>query len=264
MSRQLAAGRLAGRGCVVTGASGIAAAAARRFVEEGADVFVVSRDAKECAELGLPHAVADLAVEDDAVGALDAAADALVRIDALFAVAGGSGRRFGDGPLHEVTLDAWQATMALNATPAFLAARESVRRMLSQRPDTDGQRGSVVLTSSVLAFDPAPNHFATHAYAAAKAAIIGLTKAAAAAYAGEGVRVNALAPGAVDTPMSGRAASDAETAAYLREKQPLTRGMLQAADVAEAAVYLCSRESRSVTGQTLTVDGGWTVRGDRR
>ena len=73
-----------------------------------------------------------------------------------------------------------------------------------------------------------------------------------------------MAPATVATPMSQRAAADADTMAFLRSKQPLSSGMLDVEDVADAAVYLCSRESRRVTGQTLTVDGGWTVRRDVR
>ena len=76
----------------------------QRFVAEGADVFVVSVDADECAALGLPHAVADLSDEPSAVAGFGAAREALGRIDAVFAVAGGSGRRFGDGRLHEIPL----------------------------------------------------------------------------------------------------------------------------------------------------------------
>ena len=79
---------------------------------------------------------------------------------------------------------------ALNATPRFLAARESVRWMLDQEPDEDGVRGSVVLMSSVSALDPAPEYFGTQAYAAAKASILGLAKIAAAYYVGRGIRVS--------------------------------------------------------------------------
>ncbi len=259
MSRQLD-----GRGCVVTGASGIAAAAVRRFRAEGAAVVVIGKVADECAALGEPYAVADLSDEHQAVAAFATARDELGRLDALFAVAGGSGRRIGDGPLHDVSAAAWDGTLAMNATPAFLAAREALRWMLDQPADDDGERGSIVLTASVLAFDPAPTHFATHAYAAAKAAIIGLARATAATYVADGIRVNVIAPGLVATPMAARAAADPAVMAFAAGKQPLAGGMLAADDVVDAAVYLCGRASRRVTGQTLAVDGGWTVRGEAR
>src|SRR5688572_10695613 len=126
MSRQLAegTGRLAGRRCVITGSTGMAGAAARRFRAEGADVFVISVDA------------------------FAAARAKLGRLDGVFAVAGGSGRRAGDGPLHDVPLAGWDATMALNATTTFLAMREALRWMIDQPADEDKQRGSIVLMSS--------------------------------------------------------------------------------------------------------------------
>ena len=175
-------------------------------------------------------------------------------------MAGGSGRRLGDGPVHELSLAAWEGTLALNATPAFLAAREALRAMLDQAPRALGDpRRRLVLMSSVLALDPTPTLFATHAYAAAKAATIGLVRTMAATYAEHGIRVNALAPSLVRTPMSTRAAADAASVAFAERRQPLTGGFLDAADVTEAAVYLCCDESRAVTGQVLAVDGGWTV-----
>jgi NAD(P)-dependent dehydrogenase (short-subunit alcohol dehydrogenase family) len=241
----------------------MAGAAARRFADEGAEVFVISIDADEHAG-DIPHAVADLRDEDATVAAFVAARDALPRLDAVFAVAGGSGRRFGDGPLHDVSLAAWDTTLALNTTTCFLATREALRWMTDQPADDDGQRGSIVLMGSVTAFDPSPRWFATHAYAAAKAAVVGLMRTTAGYYAGHGIRVNAIAPATVATPMAARAAGDAATVEHLQRKQPLAHGLLDPADVAETALFLCSRESRMITGQTIDVDAGWGVRGDEK
>ena len=113
--------------------------------------------------------------------------------------------------------------------------------------------------TSVLATHPAPELFATHAYAAAKGAEISLTRAMAAYYAKDGVRVNAIAPGLVRTPMSERAFNDPRSSEYTARKQPLAGGFLSPESVAHSATYLLSDESEHVTGQILEVDGGWNV-----
>jgi NAD(P)-dependent dehydrogenase (short-subunit alcohol dehydrogenase family) len=81
----------------------------------------------------------------------------------------------------------------------------------------------------------------------------------AAAYVADGIRVNLLQPGLTDTPMAARAATDPATMAYATRKQPLTGPLIDPADIARAAIFFLSDESRAITGQTLAVDGGWSV-----
>lgn len=260
--------RLRGRGVIVTGATGIAAASARLFAAEGARVVVVSRTEDHCRALveaitasggQASFEVADLTRAPEAAAAVASACQALGRVDGLFNVAGGSGRRQGDGPLHELTAEGWDATMRLNATSHVIASAPVLRVMLAQAPDADGIRGAIVNMGSVLASSPAPGLFATHAYAAAKGAILALTLASAAYYAPRGIRINAVSPALTVSRMSERAASDPATVAFAQRKQPLSAGFLPAEDVAAAALYLLSPESRSVSGQVLVVDGGWTI-----
>ncbi len=259
---------LAGRVILVTGASGIAGAGARMFATQGARVFIASRTGEKCAALAdeviaaggvCSWAQADLTVEEDANLALDACVDRFGRVDGLFAVAGGSGRRFGDGPIHEMSLTGWEETLRLNGHPAFLAARNAVRAMRIQEPNESGTRGAIVIVSSVLATHPVPSHFATHAYAAVKGAEISLTTAMASYYAGDGIRVNAIAPGLIRTPMAERAAEDPVIVAYAARKQPLAGGLIEAGEVAAAGAFLLGDRSRQITGQVLAVDGGWSV-----
>jgi NAD(P)-dependent dehydrogenase (short-subunit alcohol dehydrogenase family) len=249
--------RLEGMKIVVTGAGGISAAGARSVDAEGGQIFVISMDEEQCSMLtasieGSAYAVADLADEDQTVAAFEAAREHLGEIDGLFAVAGGSGRQHGDGVLHEMSLDAWSGTFHMNGDPMFLSAREAIRAM-------QGRGGSVVLVGSVLATRPVPGMFATHAYASVKGAAISLATTLASFYAPQGIRVNVVAPGLVDTPMAVRAADDPAILAYASKKQPLAGGMIDPEDVARAAVFLLSEDSSQITGQVIAVDGGWSV-----
>jgi NAD(P)-dependent dehydrogenase (short-subunit alcohol dehydrogenase family) len=261
-------GRFDGRVAVVTGSTGMAASAARALAAEGARVFVASRTAGHARDLAdeirsaggaSGWVAADLTVEGAVEAAVDSCVDAFGRVDLFYSVAGISGRRYGDGPLHEMTLAGWQTVLAANATSQFLVCRAVVRRMLAQHPRPDGTRGAILLMSSTLATDPAPAHFATHAYAASKGAIDAFTRAVAAYYAPDAIRVNAIAPGLVATPMSARAQGDPAILTYLARKQPLAGGPIAADAITDAALFLLSDAARMVTGQVVRVDGGWSV-----
>jgi NAD(P)-dependent dehydrogenase (short-subunit alcohol dehydrogenase family) len=175
-------------------------------------------------------------------------------LDALYHVAGISGRRHGDGPLHECTDEGWQATLDANLKSTFLTNRAAVRRLLAQATG-----GAILNMASVLGYAPSPRYFGTCAYAATKGGILALSRLAAAQYAAQGIRVNVVAPGLIDTPMSTRAVSDPAIQHYLRSKQPLAGGPGRPEDCADAAVFLCSDAARFITGAVLPVDGGWGV-----
>ena len=122
----------------------------------------------------------------------------------------------------------------------------------------DAGGGAIVTLGSVLGLVGGDADFDTHAYAASKAGIVGLTRAVAVRYAADGVRANVVAPGLIATEMSRRAQNDPRIRARLPELQPLTGDLGRPEDVAEAALYLARAEF--VTGTVLVVDGGWTAR----
>jgi NAD(P)-dependent dehydrogenase (short-subunit alcohol dehydrogenase family) len=261
-------GRFAGRTVLVTGSTGMAASAARAIAAEGGSVFLVSRTpehldaltARIRAEGGqaASHA-ADLRREDEVEGAFAAFDSAFGRLDAVYSVAGISGRRFGDGPVHQASLEGWETVLAANATSQFLVARAAIRRMLAQEPDGAWNSGALLLMSSTLATHPAPAYFGTHAYAASKGLIDALTRSLAAMYAPDGIRVNAVAPALIATPMSVRAQEDPAILEYLAVRQPLAGGPIDADAVTATALHLLSADASMVTGQVVAVDGGWTV-----
>lgn len=248
---------------VVTGAgSGIGAAIARAFSKEGARVILWDVDLKAAEEIrqtcASPSMAACMQVDvTDPVQVEEAfrqVIDHYHHLDALVNVAGGSGRRWGDGPVDTCTLEGWQKTLDLNLNSLFYCCKFAVKAMLPQR------KGAIVVISSVLGLVGGDEDFATHAYAASKGAAISLTRSIAAFYAPHGIRANVICPGLIATPMSQRAQQSPAIRSRLAELQPLTADFGQPEDVAGAAVYLASDAARFVTGAVLTVDGGWTAR----
>jgi NAD(P)-dependent dehydrogenase (short-subunit alcohol dehydrogenase family) len=246
---------------VVGGTTGIGLSAARAFIKEGARVIVVGRNPEnaKAAQNSLGKSsfalVADAIDLSTATRAIDVALRKFRAFHGLYHVAGGSGRRMGDGPLHELTDDGWRATIDLNLTSLMYSNRAAIRQFLAQRSG-----GTILNMSSVLGCAPSPKYFATHAYAAAKSAVFGFTKSIAAYYSRQNIRCNVIAPAVVETPMARRAAGDQEILAFIKTKQPLDGGRIgYTSDLDAAAVYFMSDASNFTTGQILAVDGGWSI-----
>jgi len=247
---------------IMGGTTGLGLSAAKAFVSQGARIVVVGRNPDSCDEaqkqLGSQVAAAiqgDASQPATAKKAIHRAISHFGSFDGLYHVAGGSGRKYGDGPLHELTVEGWNKTFELNLTSLMLSNQAAVQQFLKQKTG-----GTILNVGSVLGYSPSPKYFTTHAYAATKSAIIGFTKSIAAYYAKDNIRVNILAPALVETPMSQRASQDDVILNFVKTKQPLDGGRNgQPTDLDGAAVYFMSDYSKFTTGQVLAVDGGWGV-----
>lgn len=243
---------------LVTGSSGIAAATARLWAKEN-PVFIVGIHGEECRALAgefseAGFAPADVRNEAAVRTAVAACLSRFGKIDALFNVAGISARSAGDGPLHECSGESWDLAMDVNAKGTFLMCREVLQVWTKT-----AEAGVILNCGSVLPRHPQRDHFATIGYAASKGAIEAMSVSAAAYYAPRGIRINVIAPGLVRTPMSARAQANPRITEYIAHKQPLTKGMLSPEDVAKPACFLLRHDSAPITGQIVTVDGGWAV-----
>lgn len=246
---------------IIGGTSGIGLGAALTFIEVGAKVVVVGLDEDTCSNVEKEFGSNGLAICGDArqEGIAELAIENCIGtfggFDGLYHVAGGSGRKWGDGKLHELSLTAWNETIDLNLTSVMLSNRAAVQTFLK-----NNVRGTILNLSSVLSSHPSPKYFATHAYATAKSAIDGFTRAIAAHYAPYDIRVNAIAPSLVQTPMSERARSSEEIMSFVRRKQPLAGGRIgQVDDLNGLACYFMSEQSAFTTGQVIAIDGGWSL-----
>jgi NAD(P)-dependent dehydrogenase (short-subunit alcohol dehydrogenase family) len=246
---------------IIGGTTGLGLSAAKAFVANEANIVVVGRNQESVAEAKIilgnrAEAISgDAATSGTAINAINLCIEKFGTFDGLYHVAGGSGRKMGDGPLHELTLEGWNKTFELNLTSLMLSNRAAVQKFLELK-----KGGTILNMGSVLGFSPSPHFFSTHAYAATKAAIIGFSKSVAAYYAKNNIRVNVIAPALVETPMAQRAANDDEILSFIKTKQPLDGGRIgQPEDLDGLAVYFMSDQSKFTTGQIVAVDGGWSV-----
>lgn len=246
---------------IIGGTTGLGLSAAKSFIEHGAHVVAVGRNEESASEakkvLGNDAVVlcGDAVQPSTAVTAIETCVHSFGDFHGLYHVAGGSGRKMGDGPLHELTLEGWNKTLELNLTSLMLSNQAAIQYLLSQK-----KPGTILNMGSVLGYSPSPKYFSTHAYAAAKSAIIGFSKSIAAYYAKDNIRVNVIAPALVETPMAQRAAKDETILSFIKTKQPLDGGRIgQPSDLDGLAVYFMSDMSRFTTGQIIAVDGGWAI-----
>src|ERR1019366_2377972 len=198
---------------------------------------------------------ADATNPETAIKAINLCLNKFGTFDGLYHVAGGSGRKMGDGPLHELTLDGWNKTMEMNLTSLMLSNQAAVKKFLELK-----KSGTILNIGSILGSYPSPKYFSTHAYVAAKSAVIGFSKSVAAYYAKDNIRVNVIAPALVETPMAQRAANNEDILSFIKTKQPLDGGRIaKPEDLDGLAVYFMSDQSKFTTGQVFAVDGGWSI-----
>jgi 3-oxoacyl-[acyl-carrier protein] reductase len=241
---------LEGKGVLISGgSSGIGRAAARRFLEEGARVFVGGLEAEEVAgvvdDLGLAGGLAgDVSLEADVTALVAGADDALGRIDVLINNAGVATK----GAFVDIAPQAWDRTLAVNLRGMFLVAQAAARSMLAHEP----AGGTIVNMASTNALGGEADF--AH-YNASKGGVLQLTRTMAVELGSRGIRVNCVCPGFIDTPLNDVLATPDERAAYARERIPLGRAG-RADEVAAAYAFLASDDASFVHGEALVIDGG--------
>jgi NAD(P)-dependent dehydrogenase (short-subunit alcohol dehydrogenase family) len=235
--------RLKGKVALVTGASrGIGLGVVERFAEEGAVVIAGSTsNPSGVYPKGVEGVVHDVAKEDDWKRVISGILSKHGRIDALINNAG----IIAYSPLHDLTMEDWLHVVAVNQTGVFLGMREVVPAMQRQKA------GSIINVSSIWGNAAVPG---AHAYHATKGAVRNMTKNAAITYVADGIRVNSLHPGFIDTPLTQSQAP--EVNAFVVAATPMKRAGT-AREIANGALFLASDESSFMTGAELVIDGGY-------
>ena len=244
--------RLEGHAALITGgASGIGEATARLFVRHGARLVIADRQKAKgealARELGAVFVQVDVTREDEIAAAVDLAVKEFGQLDCLINNAGVIGVI---GPIARIPADRWNDTLAVLLNSAFFGMKHAARVMAPRGS------GVILTTTSITGLT---GGLGQHAYTTAKHAVIGLTRSVAAELAFSGVRVNAVAPGAVPTALTAHRAGNMEVARQnSAQASPLKRA-IDADDIAAGFLFLASDDGRNVTGQTLAIDAGVTA-----
>ena len=245
------AGQLEGKVSLITGGgSGIGKASALAFAREGSKVVVadVNVDGGEQTVRLIQDTFvkAEVSNSSDVSDMVSHAVQTYNRLDCAFNNAGVSG---GPGRIHEYTEDNWSRVLDINLTGVWLCMKYEIIQMLNQ----DG--GTIVNTASVMGLVGGSR---SPAYAATKHGVVGLTRTGAVDYAQEGIRINAVCPGYIRTPMIEGILSDPGAEERVVSRHPMHR-LGTPEEIAEAVVWLCSDAASFVTGHAMTVDGGYVA-----
>lgn len=226
------------------GTGGIGSEIARSIHRSGQRVFLVARNSEKLSslghELGCSYSTADVTDESQVKSALEQAS-AQGQITGVAVSVGSILLK----PAHLTSVEEWENTLKINATAAFIALKHSIPLMREHG-------GSIVLFASAASQIGLPNH---EAIAAAKGAIIGLTRSAAATYAAQKIRINCIAPGLVRTPLASKITSNPAAEKFSVGLHPIGR-LGEPTDISELAAWLLGPASSWTTGQVFTVDGG--------